>query len=338
MSELGLSAGLGILGMMNLRRTCRLAVAAALCAAATAFGQAWPSKPLRIIVPFPPGGAVDVLGRAIGQKLGDALGQGVVIDNRAGAGGAVGSEAAAKSPADGYTLLMGSTSTISINPALVSKPAYEPARDFVPVSQVAFVPHMLVASAAVPASNLREFIAYAKAKPGRLNYASAGNGTPHHIAGEMFKQLAGVDLVHVPYKGTGPAVSDLLSGQVAFMSVEILAALPQVRAGKLHALGVATSARSEVAPEVPTVAEAGLPGFEVTAWYGVFAPAGTPAPVVQRVAVEVAKAVAQADFRERLAGMGATPVGSGPEEFALFLRAENLRWANAVRASGAKLD
>ena len=300
--------------------------------------QAWPNKPLKMIVPFPPGGAVDILGRAISQKLSDATGQPVVVENRAGAGGAVGSEAAAKSPNDGYTLLMGSTSTISINPALVSKPTYDPQRDFTPVSQVAFVPHMLVASMAVPVTNLREFIAYAKANPGKLNYASAGNGTPHHIAGEMFKQLAGVELVHVPYKGTGPAVNDLLAGQVSFMSVEVLAALPHARAGKLRALGMAAARRSEVAPELPTVAEAGLPGFEVTAWYGVFAPAGAPAAAVQRVAAEIAKAVREADFRERLANLGATPVGSTPEEFAIFLRAENQRWANAVKASGAKLD
>ncbi len=312
-------------------------VVAALFAGA-AGAQSWPARPLHIIVPFPPGGAVDILGRAVGQKLGDALGESVVIDNRAGAGGVVGTEAAAKSPADGYTLLMGSTSTISINPALVSKPTYDPAHDFLPISQLAFVPHMLVIGAAVPAANLREFIAYVKANPGRVNYASAGNGTPHHIAGEMFKQAAGVDMVHVPYKGTGPAINDLLAGQVSFMSVEILAALPHVRAGKLRALGVATSARSDVAPEVPTVAEAGLPGFEVTSWYGVFAPAGTPAPIIQRVAAEMARAVAQADFRERLASLGASPVGSGPEEFARFLRSENARWANAVRVSGAKQD
>jgi tripartite-type tricarboxylate transporter receptor subunit TctC len=323
---------------MNLSDLCRILGAAALCVAGAAAAQTWPSKPVRMIVPFPPGGAVDILGRAVAQKLGDSLGQGIVIDNRAGAGGAVGSEAAAKSPPDGYTLLMGSTSTISIIPALVSKPTYDPSRDFVPVSQVAFVPHIVVASTSLAASNLREFIAYAKANPGRLNYASAGNGTPHHIAGEMFKQLAGVDLVHVPYKGTAPAVNDLLAGQVSFMSVEILAALPHVRAGKLRALGVASGTRAEVAPEVPTVAEAGLPGFEVTAWYGVLAPAGTPAPILQRVASEIAKAVAQPDFRERLAGMGGSPVGSGPEEFARFLRTENARWADAVRASGAKLD
>ena len=306
--------------------------------ALSAAAQAWPSKPLRMIVPFPPGGAVDILGRAVAQKLSDALGQGVVVENRAGAGGAIGSEAAAKSPADGYTLLMGSTSTISINPALTDKPTYDPQRDFLPVSQIAFVPHMLVSSAALPAANLKEFIALAKAQPGKLNYGSAGNGTPHHIAGEMFKQLAGVNLTHIPFKGTGPAVNDLLAGQISFMSVEILAALPHVRAGKLRALGVATASRSDVAPDVPTVAEAGLPGFQVTAWYGVFAPAGSPAAAVQRVAAEIAKGVAQPDFRERLAGMGAAPVGSTPEAFAAFLKAENARWANAVKTSGAKLD
>jgi tripartite-type tricarboxylate transporter receptor subunit TctC len=303
-----------------------------------AFAQSWPSKPVKMIVPFPPGGAVDILGRAIGQKLSDATGQPVIIENRAGAGGAVGSEAAAKSPNDGYTLLMGSTSTISINPALVSKPTYDPNNDFAPVSQVAFVPHMLVANMSLPVTNLREFIAHAKANPGKLNYGSAGNGTPHHIAGEMFKQMAGVDLVHIPYKGTGPAINDLLAGQLSFMSVEVLAALPHVRAGKLRALGMATAAKSEVAPELPTVAEAGLPGFQVTAWYGVFAPAGSPPEAVRRAATEVAKAVASPDFRERLANMGATPVGSSPEDFTKFLRAENVRWANAVKASGAKLD
>jgi tripartite-type tricarboxylate transporter receptor subunit TctC len=303
-----------------------------------AAAQSWPNRPLKMIVPFPPGGAVDILGRAVSQKLADALGQGVVVENRAGAGGAVGSEAAAKSAPDGYTLLMGSTSTISINPTLVSKPTYDPQHDFVPVSQVAFIPHMLVAGMAVPASNLREFIAYAKANPGKLNYASAGSGTPHHIAGEMFKQLAGVELVHVPYKGTGPAINDLLAGQVSFMSVELLAALPHVRAGKLKALGVATATRAEAAPEIPTVAEAGLPGFEVTSWYGVFAPAGSPPAALQRISAEIAKGVREPDFRERLANLGAAPVGSTPEAFEKFLKAENLRWAGAVKASGARQD
>ena len=227
-------------------------------AAATALAQ-YPNRPLRLIVPFPPGGAVDILGRAIAMNARDALGQTIVIDNRPGFGGAVGSEIAARATPDGYTLLMGSTSTISINPALVSKLAYDPVRDFVPITQVAFVPHLLVSSTSVPATTLKEFIAYAKSRPGQLAYGSAGNGTPHHIALEMFKQMTGVDLLHVPYKGTAPALVDLLAGRVACMSSEVLAVLPHVRAGKLRALGMATAARNQVAPDIPTVSEAGLP-------------------------------------------------------------------------------
>jgi len=315
-----------------------LMLCVAVCLPGAVMAQAYPSKPIRLIVPFPPGGAVDILGRAIATKLGDALGQQVVIENRAGAGGALGGEVAAKSAADGYTLLMGSTTTMSINQFLYAKLPYDPARDFVPVTLVAFVPHVLVAGPAVPAQNLREFIAYAKANPGKVNYASAGNGTPHHIAAEMFKQMAGIDMVHVPYKGTGPAVTDLVGGQVSFMSVEILAAMPMVTAGKLHAFGVATAQRNPSAPNLPTVAEAGLPGFEVTSWYGVLAPAGTPRDITARLATEIAKAVASPDFRERLAAMGATPVGNTPEEFGAFMRRESAKWEKAVKASGARLD
>jgi tripartite-type tricarboxylate transporter receptor subunit TctC len=300
--------------------------------------SAYPNKAIRIIVPFPPGGAVDILGRAIGAKLSEQLGQPVTIDNRPGAGGALGGEAAARSAADGYTLLMGSTTTMSINQYLYAKLPYDPARDFVPVTLVAFVPHMLVVGPSVPVQNLREFIAYAKANPGKLNYASAGNGTPHHIAAEMFKQMTGTDLVHIPYKGTGPAVTDIVGGQVSFMSVEMLAAMPMVSAGKMRALGVATPRRNPGAPDVPTIAEAGLPGFEVTSWYGVVAPAGTPREVTTKLAAEIAKAVASADFRERLAGMGATPVGNTPEEFGVFMRRESEKWEKAVKASGARLD
>jgi tripartite-type tricarboxylate transporter receptor subunit TctC len=305
---------------------------------ATARAQAYPAKPIRLIVPFPPGGAVDVLGRTIAAKLTEQLGQQVVVDNRAGAGGALGGELAAKSAADGYTLLMGSTTTMSINPFIYTKLPYDPARDFVPVTLVAFVPHVLVAGPSVPAQTLREFITYAKAHPGKLDFASAGNGTPHHIAGEMFKQMTGIDMVHVPYKGTGPAISDLVGGQVAFMSVEILAAMPMAKAGKLRALGVATAQRNPSAPDLPTVAEAGLPGFEVTSWYGVLAPAGTPRDITARLASEISKAVASADFRERLAALGATPVGNTPEEFGAFMRRESVKWETAVKASGAHLD
>ncbi len=305
---------------------------------ASGSSQPYPSKPIRLIVPFPPGGAVDILGRAMAQKLSENLPHNMIVDNRVGGAGAVGSEAAAKSAPDGYTLLMGSTTTISINPSLFAKLSYDPSRDFVPVTLVAFVPHLLVVNASVPAANLRELIALAKARPGQLNYASAGNGTPHHIAGEMFKQMAGVDMVHIPYKGTGPAVPDLIAGQVSFMSVEILAAMPHVKSGKLRALGIATSSRNPSAPEIPTVSEAGLPGFEVTSWYGILAPAGTPKPITERLAMEMTKAIATPDLSERLASLGATPVGNTPDEFGVHLRREGEKWAKAVKASGAKVD
>jgi len=306
-------------------------------AAATALAQ-YPNRPLRLIVPFPPGGAVDILGRAIAMNARDALGQTIVIDNRPGFGGAVGSEIAARATPDGYTLLMGSTSTISINPALVSKLAYDPVRDFVPITQVAFVPHLLVSSTSVPATTLKEFIAYAKSRPGQLAYGSAGNGTPHHIALEMFKQMTGVDLLHVPYKGTAPALVDLLAGRVACMSSEVLAVLPHVRAGKLRALGMATAARNQVAPDIPTVSEAGLPGFEVTSWYGVLAPAGTPPEITARLARDIAKSLGTADMRQRFSDLGATPVGSTPQEFAAFIKREGAKWAKAVKDSGARVD
>ncbi len=305
---------------------------------ASGSSQSYPSKPIRLIVPFPPGGAVDILGRAMAQKLSENLPHNMIVDNRVGGAGAVGSEAAAKSAPDGYTLLMGSTTTISINPSLFAKLSYDPSRDFVPVTLVAFVPHLLVVNASVPAANLRELIALAKARPGQLNYASAGNGTPHHIAGEMFKQMAGVDMVHIPYKGTGPAVPDLIAGQVSFMSVEILAAMPHVKSGKLRALGIATSSRNPSAPEIPTVSEAGLPGFEVTSWYGILAPARTPKLITERLAMEMTKAIATPDLSERLASLGATPVGNTPDEFGVHLRREGEKWAKAVKASGAKVD
>ena len=313
----------------------RFLVALALIAAGAAYAQQYPTRPLRLIVPFPPGGAVDILGRAISQNARDAIGQTIVVDNRPGFGGAVGSEVAAKATPDGYTLLMGSTSTISINPVLFSKLAYSP-RDFTPVTLVAFVPHVLVASASVPAANLKEFIAYAKTRPGQLQYGSAGSGTPHHIALEMFKQMAGVDLLHVPYKGTAPAVIDVLSGRVHAMSSEVLAVLPHVRAGKLRALGIATPQRNQVAPDIPTVSEAGLPGFDVTSWYGVLAPVGTPREAVALVARGITQSLKSPDMQQRFTDLGATPVGNTPDEFAAFIKREGAKWAKAVKESGAK--
>jgi tripartite-type tricarboxylate transporter receptor subunit TctC len=313
-----------------------LVVLCAAISASVAYAQ-YPNRPLRLIVPFPPGGAVDVLGRAIALNARDALGQNIIVDNRAGFGGAVGSEIAAKATPDGYTLLMGSTSTISINPLLFSKLAYKPT-DFAPVTLVAFVPHLLVATMSVPPSTLKEFIAYAKARPGQLQYGSAGSGTPHHIALEMFKQMTGADILHVPYKGTAPAVLDLLAGRVHIMSSEVLAVLPHVRAGKLRALGIATAKRNQVAPDIPTVSEAGVPGFEVTSWYGVLTPAGTPREIVAQLSSGIAKAVATPDMQQRFADFGATAVGNTPEEFAAFVKRESAKWAKAVRDSGAKVE
>ena len=296
----------------------------------------YPTKPIRLVVPRPPGGAVDTLGRLIAQTVSEPLGQPIVVENKAGAAGAIGSEAVAKAEPDGYTLLMGSTTVISINPALQKLP-YQPT-DFAPITMVAFVPHMLVTNADTPAKTLKEFVAYVKERPKQVSYASAGPGTPHHIAGEMFKSMAGIDMLQVPYKGTGPALTDLLAGRVQFMSVEAVAALPHVKAGKLRALGVATPERNALAPDVPTVAEAGYPGFEVTAWYGVVAPAGVPKNVAATLAGAISKALETPTFREKLAGMGATPVGGTPEAFGEILRRENAKWAKAIKDASIRID
>lgn len=297
----------------------------------------FPNKPIKIVVPFPPGGAVDNLARVVGTKLTEALGQPTVVDNRPGAGGSIGSEVVAKSPGDGYTLLMGSTSSLSVVPNLQKVP-YDAIRDFSPITLVAFVPHVLVINAQTPANNLQEFIALAKSKPGQLNFASVGNGTPHHIAGEMFKQMAGVNLVHVPYKGTAPALTDLVAGHVTMMSVELASALPFIKSGKLKALGVATPQRVSLAPDLPTVSEAGVPGFEVTSWYGVVGPAGIPPDVSKLLASTISKAVASPDVKEKLAGMGAFPVGGTPDEFGTFMKKEYAKWAKAIKDSGATVN
>ncbi len=304
--------------------------------AVAAHAQPYPNRPVKLVVPWPTGGAVDTIGRLVAQGIADPIGQSVVIDNRGGAAGAIGSDYVAKSPPDGYTLLMGSTTVISVNPALQKLP-YEPT-DFAPITMVAFVPHMLVISADVPANDLKGFIAWVKSNPGKVSYASAGAGTPHHIAGEMFKSQSGVEMLQVPYKGTGPALVDLLANRVQFMSVEAVAALPHVRAGKLKALGVASRERNQLAPDIPTVAEAGLPGFEVTAWYGVVAPKGVPKPAADLLARAISKAIEDRGFREKLAGLGATPVGGTPEEFGEILKTENAKWAKAIRDGNIKID
>lgn len=309
---------------------------AAFLVAIAAQAQPYPSHAIKLVVPWPPGGAVDIIGRLVADNVSGSIGQPIVIDNRGGAAGAIGSEYVAKSAADGYTLLMGSTTVISINPALQKLP-YSPT-DFAPITMVAFVPHILVIPAEVPANNLKEFVAWVKANPGKVSYASAGPGTPHHIAGEMFKALAGVEMLQVPYKGTGPALIDLIANRVQFMSVEAVAALPHVRSGKLKALGVATPTRNPLAPDIPTVAEAGLPGFEVTAWYGVVAPLGVPQPAADLLARNISKALENATFREKLAGLGAIPVGGTPEQFGDMLKVENAKWGKAIKDANIHLE
>ena len=320
---------------MSLRRFAGALVA--FCLVSVAAHAEYPDKPVRIIVPFAPGGAVDSIARIMAERISGPLGQNVIVDNRVGAGSVVGTEAAARSAPDGYTLLLGTASALMINPLLQKLP-YEPMKAFVPVTLVGRVPFLVVTSAELPPNNLKEFVEYAKQRPNQLAYASAGVGTPHHIAGETFKLMTGTDLVHVPYKGTAPGLVDVISGRVALMSSEILAALPHVRAGKVKALGIATASRSSVAPEIPTLAEAGLPGFEITTWYGIVAPTGVPQEILNKLAATMAKALEEPETREKLAKIGVIPAGGTPAEFGTFLREENVKWTKAVKDSNIRLD
>jgi tripartite-type tricarboxylate transporter receptor subunit TctC len=303
--------------------------------ASPAQAQTYPTKPIRLIVPFAPGGSVDIIARLIAEQISKPLGQNVIVENRPGAGSAIGSEAAAKSAPDGYTLLMGSTSSLAINPVLQKLP-YEPLRDFAPITLVASVPHVLVVNAALPVSNLKEFIAYAKTHS--VSYGSAGPGTPHHLAGVMLNQMAGLKNVDIPYKGTGPALVDLVGGQVQVMSVDLAPAIPFIKSGKLRVLGIATSTRSAFEPDFPTVGEAGLPGFEVTGWYGVVAPAAVPKPIADRLAEVISQALALPETREKLASLGAAPEGGTPDAFGAHMRRESAKWAKVVKESGFKIE
>jgi tripartite-type tricarboxylate transporter receptor subunit TctC len=306
-------------------------------APAAAQGAAWPAKPVRLIVGFPVGGAADILARLHAVRLQEAIGQPVVVDNRGGAGGVIATEIAARSGADGYTLLFTSLPHV-INPALYGKVNYDPIRDFQPVTLLVNVPLLLVVHPAQPVKNLRDLIALAKANPGRLNYASGGNGSTSHLAMELLKSMAGIDLQHIPYKGTGPAITDLVAGQIGFMIASAVPLIPQVRAGKLRAIAVTAAKRAGVLPDIPTIAESGVPGYDLTNWFGVLAPAGTPKPIVSRLHTELVRIVGLADVREQLAQQGADPVGAGPDEFARVIKADLPKWAKIVRQSGAKVD
>jgi len=323
------------------RRGAVLLVFGLALAGAHALAQApaapWPSKPIKFILPFPPGGGTDILGRIVADRLSTQLGQPVVVENRGGAGGNVGAEAAAKSPPDGYTILLAAPS-LAISPSLYAKLNYDPLRDLVPVALLGTVPNVLVTNPSVPARTLAEFIALAKAKPGGMNFGSGGSGTSNHLAGELFNLQAGVKLVHVPYKGVNLAMNDVLTGEIQLVVIGIPAAQPFIQAGKLRALAVIAPHRSPALPDVPTAAEAGLADYEVTTWYGVLAPAGTPRPVVERLNAELARIMHMPDLQERLATTGTEPRTSTPEEFADYLRQETAKWAKVVREAGLKAD
>jgi len=324
-----------------------LATAAALGLAATlpqAWAQAtWPTRPVRIVVPFAPGGTTDLLARALAPELSRVFGQPFTVDNRAGAGGNIGAELVAKAEKDGYTLLMGTVGTHGINKALYKSLPYDPQKDFAPITLVAGVPNVMVMNTdkarALNIHNVADFIRHAKANPGRLNMASSGNGTSIHLAGELFKNQTGIFMTHIPYRGSGPALSDMLAGTMDVMFDNLPSAMPHIKAGKLTAFAVTSAQRSAALPDVPTVAEAGkLNGFEASSWFGLLAPAGTPADVVNRVQQEVAKALNLPAVKERLLSQGAIPSGNTPAEFTRLIDSEITKWAAVVKASGAKVD
>ena len=315
-----------------------LAIALSLSASKDVAAQSYPSRPVKLVVPFPPGGPLDIIGRAIAQKLTEAWGQSVVVDNRPGAGGNIGADVVAKSPPDGYTVVMGALSTHAVNPSLYAKMPYDAVKDFAPITLVAVTPNVLVVNASLPVGSAKEFIAYAKANSGKLAFGSGSNGSAGHLAGELFKVETATEIVHVPYKGGAPATQALLAGDTQFMFDNLANAMPQVKAGKLKALAVTTATRSKLAPELPTMAEAGLPGFDISTWFGLLAPAMTPRPIIAKWNDEVTKILNSADMRERLVAQGAEPAPSTPEQFAAFIQSEIPKYARIVKVSGAKVD
>jgi len=305
---------------------------------AGAQAESYPARPIRWVVPYPPGGPLDIVARVVGQKLAERLGQSVVIDNRAGAGGNIGADLVAKAPPDGHSIVMGAVATHAINVHLYARLPFDPIRDFAPVVLITQVPNILVVNPGLPAKSVKDLIALARQKPGALSFGSGSIGSAGHLAGELFKRLAGVEMVHVPYKGAAPAVADLLAGQVQLMFDNLASALPNVKAARLRALAVTTAKRSPQVPELPTIAEAGLAGFDVSTWFGIFASAGTPATRVDRLNREVIAILEQADVKERLALLGAEPAGGSPQAFAAFVRTELEKYGKVVRAAGAKVD
>ena len=314
-----------------------LGAALTLCASVL-HAQAWPAKPIRLIVPSPPGDGSDLMARSVGQRLAEALGQQVIVDNRPGAGGRLGTELAAKAAPDGYTLIMGNAGSHAINAALYKDLPYDIERDFVPITQVMRAPNVLVVTASLPVTSVKELIALYKANPGKYSYGSGGNGSSAHLSAELFKSMAGVDVVHVPYKGATPALTDVIAGQVAMFMGNLPPAAGHIKSGRVKALAVTTAQRSALVPDLPTVSESGLPGYETVAWFGLFAPTGTPKDIVQRIADETAKAVQRPEIREAITALGGEPVGNSPSAFAAIVKGDLAKWRKVVTDGNVKVD
>lgn len=322
---------------MRVQLSCAVFAALSACIGPAA-AQSYPSRPVRMIVPFPPGGATDLLARVVAQKLGETLGQPVVVDNRPGAGGTLGSRLSVDAQPDGHTILMGTTSTHAIGPHLYSKPPYDPVRDFAPVTLVASTPTILMIAASLPPTSVKELIAFAKAKPGSLNYGSSGIGTQFHLSGELLKLLTGIDIVHIPYKGTALVYPDMFSGQIALLFDTPSVALPFIKAGRVRPLGVTGAKRAAVLPDVPTIADAGVAGYNAELWFCLVGPAKLPPEIAVRIAGHIAKIVRLADVKERLDGQGMESVANTPAQLQQFLAAQNAQWAKVVRAAGVKAE
>jgi tripartite-type tricarboxylate transporter receptor subunit TctC len=316
----------------------RSIAAAAMFAACAVHAQNYPTKPIRMVVPFAPGGGADTVARTVGQKLTEALGQPVIIDNRPGAAGSIGADIVAKSPPDGYALLLGSSGPLAINPSLYPKLPYDAARDFAPISLATIMPFLLVVHPTLPAHNVKELVALAKSKPNQLNYASPGAGSTTHLANELLKSMTGMKIVHIPYKGVAPAAVDLISGQVQMMSGDLSSLIPHVKSGRMRALAVTGAKRSHLLPAIPTIAESGVPGYEASGWFGVLAPAATPAPVLERLNAAIVKGLSASDARERLNAFGGEAGGSTPEQFAAHIRSEAAKWGKLIKSLGIKAD
>ena len=308
------------------------------CPYASTYAQTYPAKAVRFVVPFAPGGGSDLVARTVAMKLTEALGQPVVIDNRAGAAGSIGADIAAKSPPDGHTLLLGSNGPLAINPSLYAKLPYDAARDFAPVSLVTVMPFVLVVHPTLPVKSVKELIALAKSRPGQLNYGSPGNGSTTHLANELLKSMTGMQIAHVPYKGVAPAATDLISGNIQMMSGDLSTLMPHVRSGRMRPLAVTSARRSALLPDVPTVAEAGVPGYEAIGWFGVLVPAGTPAAIVERLNSAMLKGLAAPDARQRLSAFGGDVAVGTPEQFAAHIRTEAAKWGKLIKAIGLKAD